>query len=135
MGLFSLFFPENSRHFIGKRWLNVLLRSIHLCSASGYAGGFLFDVPSEQLRLLYIITAITGLLMILSDVFSNAVWLIQNRGWMIILKIVLLGQLALIDPFEKWGIFAIILLSGIVAHGTAGFRYYSIFHRRMIEKI
>ncbi|NQU64757.1 MAG: hypothetical protein HQ517_10835, partial [SAR324 cluster bacterium] len=109
MGLFSLFFPENSRHFFGKRWLNVLLRSLHLCSASGYAGGFLFDVPSEQLRLLYVITAITGLVMIFLDVFSNAVWLLQNRGWMIILKVLLLGQLALIDPFQKWGIFAIIL--------------------------
>ena len=121
MSLLSLIFPQDSRHFFGKRWLNVLLRSVHLCSSSGYAGGFLFDVPAEQLRLLYIVTAITGLIMILFDVLSNGVWLIQNRGWMIILKVLLLGQLALLDPFQKWGIFGIILLSGIVSHGTAGF--------------
>jgi hypothetical protein len=135
MGLFNFVFPKDSRHFFGKRWLNVLLRSVHLCSASGYAGGFFFDVPAEELRLFYIVTALSGLVMILFDVYSNGVWLIQNRGWMILLKVVLLGQLALIDPFQKWGIFGIILLSGVVSHGTAGFRYYSIFHRRMIEKL
>ncbi|MFH2133408.1 MAG: hypothetical protein ABIK68_23765 [bacterium] len=133
--MFRFVFPEDSRHFPGKRWLSVIVRSFHLCFASGYAGGFLFDIPYEQLRLFYIGTAVTGLLMILMDLISNGVWLIQNRGWMIILKIVLLGQLALIDPYQKWGIFSVILLSGIVSHGTSGFRYYSIIHRRMIEKL
>ncbi len=135
MALFRLVFPENSRHFPGKRWLNVITRSFHLCAASGYAGGFLFDLPYEQLRPYYIATAVTGLLMIFLDLFSNGVWLIQNRGWLIILKIIFLGELILIDPYQKWGIFAIILLSGIVSHSTSGFRYYSIIHRRMIEKL
>lgn len=135
MSLFRLVFPENSRRFPGKRWVNVILRSLHLCSASGYAGGFLFDIPYEQLRLFYITTAITGLLMILIDVLGNGIWLIQNRGWLIILKVILLGQLALIDPYQKWGILGIIFFSGIVSHGTAAFRYYSVFHGRMVEKL
>ncbi len=95
----------------------------------------MFDVPYEQLRFVYITTAITGLIMMLMDILSNGVWLIQNRGWMIILKVLLLGQLALMDPYQKWGILGIIFLSGIVSHGTAAFRYYSIIHRRMIEKM
>ncbi len=135
MSLYRFVFPENSRHFPGKRWLNVIFRSLHLCSASVYAGGFMFDVPYEQLRFVYITTAITGLIMMLMDILSNGVWLIQNRGWMIILKVLLLGQLALMDPYQKWGILGIIFLSGIVSHGTAAFRYYSIIHRRMIEKM
>lgn len=133
--MFRLIFPENSRRIPGKRWLSVILRSLHLCSASGYAGGFLFDVPYEQLRLFYITTAISGLLMILLDLVSNGIWLIQNRGWMIIVKVLLLGQLAVFSPYEKWGILGIVFLSGIVSHGTSGFRYYSILHRRMVEKI
>lgn len=135
MNFFRVVFPEESRRFPGKRWLNVIIRSIHLCSASGYAGGFLFDVPYEQLRIFYIATALTGLAMILMDVLTNGVWLIQNRGWMILLKVILLGQLALIDPYQKWGILGIIFLSGIVSHGTAAFRYYSIYHRQMVEKL
>lgn len=135
MSLYRFVFPENSRRFPGKRWLNVVMRSLHLCSASAYTGGFLFDVPYEQLRFVYITTAITGLIMMLMDILSNGVWLIQNRGWLILLKVLLLGQLALIDPYQKWGILGIIFLSGIVSHGTAAFRYYSLFHRRMIEKL
>lgn len=135
MNLYRLVFPETSRRFPGKRWLNVILRSLHLCSASVFAGGFIFDIPYEQLRFAYIATAITGLLMMLIDVLSNGIWLIQNRGWMIILKVVLLGHLALMNPYQKWAILGIIFLSGIVSHGPAVFRYYSVYHRRMVEKI
>lgn len=135
MSLFRLLFPENSRRFPGKRWLNVILRSLHLCSASAYAGGFLFDIPYEQLRFAYIVTAFSGLAMMLIDLLSNGVWLIQNRGWMIVLKVILLGQLALFDPHQKWAILGVIFFSGIISHGTASFRYYSVIHRRMIENM
>jgi len=135
MNLIRLIFPSESRRIPGKRWLNVIFRSLHLCSASTYAGGFLFDVPYEQLRIFYITTALTGLAMMLMDVLTNGIWLIQNRGWMMLLKVILLSHLALLDPFQKWGIVGIIFLSGIVSHGTAAFRYYSLAHRRMVENL
>jgi len=111
------------------------MRTLHICAATGYGGGVLLDQPYEQIRLFYILTAISGLTMVLVDVFSNGIWLLQNRGWLIILKIVLLGTLWLIAPYEKWGLLGIIALSSIVSHGTANFRYYSPFFRRRIEDL
>ena len=135
MSLFRFVFPQKSRDFPGKRWLNVMMRTLHICSATGYGGGVLLNLPYEQIRIYYIITAISGLVMVLVDVFSNGIWLIQNRGWLILLKIVLLGNLWLITPYEKWGLLAIIALSSIVSHGTANFRYYSPFFRKRIEEL
>ncbi|MCP4756159.1 MAG: hypothetical protein GY866_35300 [Proteobacteria bacterium] len=135
MKIFRLIFPENSRDFYGKRWLNVVLRSVHLCGACGYAGGVLLDVTSEPVRIFYLVTAISGLIMMAIDIISNGIWIIQNRGWLIILKIFLLGQLPLIAPYEKWGLLGIVVLSSLVSHATANFRYYSPLHRRKIEKL
>jgi len=133
MNLFRLVFPEQNRGFWGKRWLNVYLRSAHLCGACGYSAGILFDVTSKHVLTFYLITAISGLLMIVIDVFTNGIWIIQNRGWMIILKTVLAGHLLLIAPYEKWGLFAIIIFSSIVSHATGNFRYYSVFHRKRVD--
>ncbi|MCP4754696.1 MAG: hypothetical protein GY866_27765 [Proteobacteria bacterium] len=133
MSLLRIFFPENSRDFFGKRWLNVLLRSVHLVGASGYTGAVFFDVTSEPARIFYLVTALSGLVMVAIDIISNGIWIIQNRGWIIILKIILLGQLSLIAPYEKWGLLGVIVLSSLVSHATANFRYYSPFHRKKIE--
>lgn len=133
MSLFRLVFPKDSRDFWGKRWLNVVMRSMHLCGASGYAGGILLDVASEQVRIFFLITAISGLIMMVVDIFSNGIWLIQNRGWLIVLKIILLGMLPLIAPYQKWGLLGIIILSSIVSHATADFRYYSPFFLKKLK--
>lgn len=133
MSLFRLVFPEKNRSFPGKRWLNVIFRSIHICGVVAYSGGVFFDAPFSQLGLPYAITAISGLAIIALDVYGNGVWLIQNRGWMIILKLLALGVLHRFETYEKIGLMVVIIISSIVSHGTANFRYYSVYHRKRTE--
>ena len=33
-------FPAESRQFYGQRWLNILLRSVHLLGVAGVGGGY-----------------------------------------------------------------------------------------------
>jgi len=130
---FRLLFPDHHRTFPGKRWLNISLRSCHILFSSGYAGGVFFDLPFEQLKIFFLLTALTGLSMMLLDFFSNGILIIQNRGWLIVLKLLLLGSLHWFEPWHKIGLVIVILLSGVVSHATGNFRYYSIYHRRRID--
>ncbi|MBM9514237.1 hypothetical protein [Desulfogranum marinum] len=132
MRLSNIFFPEESRGFPGKRWGNVIFRSLHLCGMAVYTGGLYFDVAAPLLTPWYIATAASGLLMMGADIYSNGKWIFQNRGFLIIIKILILGILhhSTINPI--WPVLWIIFASGLISHGTATFRYYSIFHRRQI---
>ncbi len=132
MSLQTIFFPEESRGFWGKRWINVLLRSLHLCGVGVYTGGVFFNVAPDLVLESYVFTAITGLIMMGIDIYSNGKWVIQNRGWLIILKVVLLGLLPHIGIYKKWGVIGIILLSSLVSHATADFRYFSPLHGKKI---
>ncbi len=132
MGLYNVLFPENSRTVPGKRWLNVVMRTLHLCGMGVYTGGVFFDVVSNMIFPSFIITAVTGLIIIAMDLVSNGKWIFQNRGIFIIFKIILIGLLPHVGIFKKWGIMGIIIISSYISHATADVRYYSFFHRKRI---
>ncbi len=132
MQLPNAIFPNESRTFPGKRWLNVLCRSIHLCTAAVYTGGIFFEINPLVLISWLIATGISGGCMMAADLYSNGKWMLQNRGFLILLKIVVLGI------FNHWvgmtaGVVLLItFISGISSHAPAKFRYYSVFHRKEI---
>ena len=132
MRLRDTFFPAESRTFTGKRWGNVISRSLHLCGMAVYTGGLYFDVAAPLLTPWYIVTAASGLFMMGADLFSNGKWIFQNRGFLIMVKVLILGILHHTGINPIWPVLAIIFFSGITSHATARFRYYSLFHRRQI---
>ncbi len=67
-----------------------------------------------------------------ADVYSNGKCLFQNRGFLIIVKLILLGIYQHLGVGGAWLMLFIIFFSSILSHGTADFRYYSIFHRKRI---
>jgi hypothetical protein len=133
MELKKILFPIENRTFRGKRWLKVVVLNLHLVGVCGYAGGVLFDMTFDRIKLYLAITLITGALLTVTEIFSNCIWIIQNRGWMILLKILLIAQLHRITPYEKWGLLFIVFISGWVSHAKGNFRYYSIFHRKRVD--
>lgn len=133
MGLFRVIFPAFNRFFPGKRWVRVTLRSLHLCGVCGVVGGVFFDIPVKQLVEFYLISLSSGLFLMLIDVYSNGIWLIQNRGWVILVKVVVLANIDVFGDQSKWVLLIIVFVSGIVSHATADQRYYSIYHRRRVD--
>jgi len=98
----------------------------------GVAGGALFQLPIELwLNYLYI-TVLSGCSMVIIEIWSNGIWLIQLRGLATLLKLAVLS-LALISGLQPYMIFSAIILSGIFAHAPGKVRYYSIFHGKVIE--
>jgi hypothetical protein len=132
MNLYQVFFPVESRGFPGKRWLNVIFRSLHLCGIGVYMGGVFFDIGTDLLMPSYLVSSLSGLAIMVMDLYSNGKWIFQNRGFFIVIKLILLGLLPHIGEYQKWGLLAIIAFSSVVSHATADFRYYSLFHRKRI---
>ena len=135
MTLKARLFPRESRFLPGQRWLNVLFRTLHLVGLGGLGAGFLYPAVDESWRLYLYLTLISGVGLSLISIYSNGIWLIQLRGQMVFLKLLLL---ALIAPFpeHKTALFIlIILISGWIAHAPARVRYYSPYHRRRIESL
>ncbi|MCW8890600.1 MAG: hypothetical protein OQL20_08085 [Sedimenticola sp.] len=129
------FFPQESRFLPGQRWLNVLFRTTHLVGLGGLGAGFLYPAVDQSWQLYLYLTLVSGIGLSLISIYSNGIWLIQLRGQMVFLKLILL---LLMEPFPEMKaelFILIILISGWIAHAPARVRYYSFYHRRRIESL
>ncbi|MCU7800375.1 MAG: hypothetical protein KZQ70_09570 [gamma proteobacterium symbiont of Lucinoma myriamae] len=90
-------FPEYSRTFYGKRWFDIALRTIHLMGLLGLSGGILFNAEQALWLPYFISTILSGSAMVLLSLWSNANWILQNRGLVIIAKVVLLSLLPVLS--------------------------------------
>jgi len=133
--LSCLLFPNETRTFYGKRLIKISLRSFHLVGISVLTGGFYYSMPIEGIRLYLWISVISGLGMILVDFICNGVWIIQNRGWMVLLKVILVGNISYFYPQEFYVVIIVIIFSGLLSHAPGNFRYYSIYHKKRIENL
>ncbi len=115
-----------------KRWTKISLRTLHLLAVAGVGGGVLFGLEKDVWLNYWWLAIATGGLMMLMDMISNRVWIVQVRGVVIILKLVLL---AFLGSFPAWDIYLlvfIIIVSGVVSHAPGKLRYYSVYHRKVI---
>ena len=126
------FFPEKSRGFKGKRWLDISLRSIHLMGLLGVAGGFIFHVEESIWLPYFVITLISGFAMVMLSLWTHGKWLLQNRGLAIIFKLFLFIIIPVTPGYETFLLLSIVLISGVSSHAPAKFRYYSPFYGRQI---
>jgi len=131
----QMFFPDESRFLPGQRWLNVLFRTSHLVGLGGLGAGFLYPgVGQEWLYYLYV-TLASGVGLTLISIYSNGIWLIQLRGQIVMLKLLLMAIIPLIPAFRAEVFIAVIVLSGWISHAPARIRYYSIYHGKKVDSL
>lgn len=122
-------FPAESRQFYGQRWLNILLRSVHLLGVAGVGGGFLLGVEDSRWMVFWILTLTTGVALSLLYVWSNALWLFQLKGVAIITKLLCLTT-AIALPAWRAELFSVaVIISAVIAHAPAKVRGYLILMR------
>ena len=119
-------FPDVDRTFPGMRWVNIMLRTLHLMGVAGIGGAFLYAIPEYEWRPFFSLTLSSGFLLMLLAIWTNGIWLIQLRGVATIVKLVLL-TLALTGGLEPAILFTIIAISGIISHAPGKVRYYLVF--------
>ncbi len=128
-------FPEHSRTFTGKRWLNIALRTVHLIGVAGLGGAYLYAAPRELWSPYLWLSLISGFAMVLLSLYSNGIWLLQLRGQLILLKLCLLGVMLWLPAFNLQLGMVVIVLSSVIAHAPGNIRYYSLWHQRRIEHL
>lgn len=133
--MWKLLFPSDYRTFRGKRWLNILLRSAHLIGTAGVGGGFLYQAPRESWLPYLALTVATGLALVLLEVLSNAIWLIQLRGLAILAKLAMLACVPYLDGYLAYVLVLSVILSGIFSHAPGRVRYFSVLHGREIHRL
>jgi len=125
----SIIFPPQSRSFEGQRWINILLRSIHLIGISGVGAAFLYELAVEQWLPFMLLTVISGIAMVILEVWSNGIWLIQLRGITTLIKLALL-LLTIFIGLNPYILFLVILISSVISHAPGKVRYYPIIKRQ-----
>jgi len=124
MRIKDFIFPQQSREFKGQRWVNILFRSLHLIGIAGVGGAFLFNVTNQQWLPYMFVTVVSGSAMVILEVWSNGIWLIQLRGLATLLKLSLLS-LTFIFGMQAMILFSVIFISGLMSHAPGKVRYYS----------
>ena len=119
-------FPDVDRTFSGLRWINIILRTIHLIGVAGVGGGFLYSSQQENWMPYLGLAVTSGIMMMCLSIWSNGMWLLQLRGVAMIVKLLLLA-LSLISGVEASVIIVVIAISGIIAHAPGKVRYYKVF--------
>lgn len=115
-----------------KRWTKISLRTLHLLSVAGVGGGILFGLEEALWIYYWWLALASGGLMMLVDILSNRVWLIQIRGLAIYSKLILLALLGIWPDWDGFLLFVVIIISGVISHAPGKVRYYSIYHKKVI---
>lgn len=123
-------FPEPERSLPGERWLRTALRTLHIAAMAILVGGHFFQVPPERLHGPLAWTVLSGLALMLLELYGSVDWLFQIRGLLTILKLVLVGLVPMFLE-QRTGILLIVIAIGSVgAHMPGRLRYYSVRKRR-----
>jgi hypothetical protein len=125
--------PVSDRRFWIERISKTTLRAVHIIGVVGSGGGIMFDLDLSLWVNYWLAALCSGVLMMSWEIIRDWRWLIQLKGILTILKVVLLGSFIQISECKSELIIFIILLSVIVSHGPAGLRHYSIVHRKVIQ--
>ena len=106
------------------RWLRIILRSLHLVGVAGLSGGFLFALPVEAWQPYFWLAITSGVLLFIAETWLKPQWLWELAGFVVLLKLVLLGIL-MIFP-SVWLFLLVIFISGIISHAPSQIRHWNI---------
>lgn len=112
------------RDFPGKRWLNVALRTLHLAGIVVLGGGLL---GSGDVGLGAAITFLSGLGMFAIDTWANPGHLREVAGFGVIVKLGLVGLMALQPGMAVPLFWFVLVLSTLLSHAPGAFRHRPLF--------
>ena len=110
------------RTFPGQRWLNILLRTLHLVGVAGIGAGFIQGAEPNQWLTFWYLAIGSGIGLMLLYVWSSIAWLFQAKGVVILLKLLLLTLAGIFPDWQAELFVSIIVLSSVIAHAPGSVR-------------
>lgn len=126
MSLRSLLLPDESRHFPARVWLRVTCRSLHILCIGMYVGGIAFDAPAGDVSGWFHGAAITGTVLILTDLYASFIYLTELRGLAMVAKLVVLGAATGLPDHRLAIVMALVVLSSVVSHMPSRWRHWTL---------
>lgn len=116
--------PKKIRDFPGKRWLNLGLRTVHLAGLVLLGAALLGagDISSGAG-----VVFISGLTMFAIDTWANPGHLRETAGFGVLLKLSLVGLMALASNWALPIFWFVLALSTLLSHAPANFRHRKLF--------
>ena len=119
-------FPAEPRDFPQRRNLRTLLRALHIL-AGGVLLGDIFS-PTGPLLIPWLWFAVgTGAALMATDLYASFSILLEMRGLIIIIKLLLLIVAAIHPAMITLALITIIMIGGISSHMPGSFRHRVLF--------
>lgn len=131
--MFRILIPLEPRRYPGQRWIKMIARAAHVACAGIYLGALVFNVDPVTRGPWYLAAILSGLSMFALDLYESGGFLLQLRGLVTIIKLVLLAFLPTFGTTGVWIVAAVVFGSVISSHAPASFRYYLIWGRSWIK--
>ena len=129
----SSFLNPVPRSFPGMRWVRISLRTLHLICMGLWVGGIAAGQIPESLSFALWGTVISGLLFVVLELFHSPVILVQVKGLAVFVKMMLLLAAVEIPEHALAVSIVAIVIGGISSHMPGRYRYYSIFHGKVVD--
>lgn len=113
-----------------RRWLGVMLRTLHLLGVCGLMGGVLFRGEAVEWLPYLQLTLVSGIALMLTEIWENPGFLYEVRGAVLGLKFALLGIMALAPDLALPILIAVVVVSGVTSHAPKNFR-----HRLLVKQL
>lgn len=126
--------PISETRFWIQRLSKTSIRALHILGIAISSGGFIFHLDKALWLNWWLLAMFSGLLMMAQEIYRSKLWLIQLKGVLTFVKLGLLASIALIPQQQPHIYILVLLLSVFIAHGPAGLRHYSIWHRRVLNE-
>ena len=127
-------FPKPMRDFKGQRWVRIFVRTWHLLSMGFLLGGSGYGLTLAEQPFALWNTFLSGMVFSLLELYATAIWLFQLKGQAVAVKFLLLGA-AVVSPQNALAfLVTAVIIGGISSHMPGKYRYYSIYHGRVIKE-
>ncbi|PSV79575.1 hypothetical protein [Photobacterium leiognathi] len=117
-----------------QRLAKTTIRALHILGVAASSAGFIFAVEKSLWINWWILAMMSGITMMSLEIYRSKLWLIQLKGVLTFVKLLMLLSIVWLPAQQAHIYIAVIILSVFIAHGPAGLRHYSIWHRKRIDE-
>lgn len=131
-----LLFPKEYREFEQKRFVIVVLRSLHIMCFSILVGGYYFHQDQSLLMQWFLGALFSGVAMFLIDMYGSCVILFEVRGISILFKLFILAWIPVLNSnYQIVSLLFVIVLSSYISHTTGKIRHKNVLPESLQKRL
>ena len=115
------------------RAIGITLRTAHLGAMAVLVGGVFFAAADPALHTWRVLTAATGVALLVTEISHSRHWVYQGRGVVTILHVASLALVVVPPATGRVAMMAALALGAVGSHLPKSLRKWSFRHRRVVE--